>query len=189
MNVTRDEAALALAEIGKAGEKVGRLKGYHQGAPHFVLWGLVWLGANVATQFGVGEGLAWPVGTLVGFAGAIVIGVLQNRGAKSPTSSFDKRIGMRIGLVAIVVAALIFCLINIAQPHSNRQLNAMISILFPFMYMLGGIWAGWRLFAIGFVTAAAILFGFYFVKDWFDLWMGVVGGGSLIASGIWLRTA
>jgi hypothetical protein len=94
-----------------------------------------------------------------------------------------------MGMTAGVSMAFIISVILIAQPETSDQGNAMISIFFPFMYMAAGIWAGWRLFAIGLVTAAAILVGYFWVTDYFDLWMGVFGGGSLIAGGIWLRTA
>jgi hypothetical protein len=57
------------------------------------------------------------------------------------------------------------------------------------MYMGSGIWAGWRLFAIGFVTAAGIMAGFIWIDDYYSLWMGLFGGGSLIAGGLWLRSA
>ena len=88
-----------------------------------------------------------------------------------------------------IVFVFIFCLMMISRPESNREANAMISIIFPFLYMCGGIWAGWRLFAIGLFTAVAILFGYFYVKDWFDLWMAAFAGGSLIAGGLWLRSA
>ena len=58
MNVTRDEAAKALDDIGKAANKVVELKGYHHGAPHFIVWGFVWIFANTITQF-------WPQHTMI----------------------------------------------------------------------------------------------------------------------------
>ena len=77
----------------------------------------------------------------------------------------------------------------IANPESSRDVNTIISIFFPFIYMAAGVWAGWRLFAIGLVTAAAILAGYVWVQEYFELWMGVFAGGSLIAGGLWLRSA
>jgi len=191
MNVTRDEAAQALDDISKASDRVVKLKGYHYGAPHFIVWGFVWLFANTITEFWPQYAqIAWISLLAVGMISSTVLGVLQRRNVKpGPAASVNARIGRRIGMTSGVMFAFIFCLMLIAQPETNREANAMISILFPFLYMCAGLWAGWRLFAIGFVTAAAILVGYYYVKDWFDLWMGVFAGGSLIAGGIWLRTA
>jgi hypothetical protein len=55
--------------------------------------------------------------------------------------------------------------------------------------MGSGIWAGRRLFAIGLVTAAGIMAGFIWIDEYYLLWMGLFGGGSLIAGGLWLRSA
>ncbi|MEZ6029034.1 MAG: hypothetical protein R3C46_04720 [Hyphomonadaceae bacterium] len=192
MNVTREEAAKALDDINRASDRVVQLKGYHHGAPHFIIWGLVWLGANSATYFIPGsDKYAWPAALAFGFVASMIAGILQSR--KWPrgrhASAAERRFGYRMGMTAAVVMAFIVCITLIAQPSTSREINAMISIIFPFLYIAGGIWAGWRLLAIGLVTAAAIMIGFYWLPDHFDLWMGLFGGGSLIAGGIWLRTA
>jgi hypothetical protein len=38
-----------------------------------------------------------------------------------------------------------------------------------------------------FMTAVAILFGFFNIEHYNSLWMGIAGGGSLIDGGLWLR--
>lgn len=191
MTVTRDEAAKALADIGKATDKVVELKGYHQGAPHFIVWGFVWLIANSITQFYPQYAMiAWISLLACGMVASTALSILQARNAQpGAATSLPPGMSRKMGMMSGTIFAFIFCMMWIAQPDTNRQANAMISILFPFLYMCAGIWAGWRLFAIGFVTAAAILFGYFYVKDWFDLWMAVFAGGSLIAGGLWLRSA
>ncbi len=192
MNVTRDEAAKALADIDKASDRVFKLQGYHHGAPHFIIWGLVWLFANCGSYFMPdNEKYFWPVGLAFGFLASMTVGILTSR--KWPkgavASAAERRFGSRMGMTAGVVMAFIVAIVFIARPESAREVNAMISIVFPFLYMAGGVWAGWRLFAIGFLTAVAIIGGYVWVPEHFALWMGVFGGGSLIAGGVWLRTA
>ncbi len=192
MNVTREEAAKALDDIDKASDRVFQLQGYHHGAPHFIIWGLVWLAANSASYFLTDAArFAWPIALAFGFVASTVVGILQSRKwPKGKTASAaERRFGSRMGMTAGIVMLFIVCITLIAQPTDSREINAMISIVFPFLYMAGGIWAGWRLFAIGLVTAAAIIFGYFWLAEHFELWMGLFGGGSLIAGGIWLRTA
>lgn len=192
MNVSREEAAQALDDIGKAGERIIQLKGYHSGAPHFIVWGLVWLFANSISQFWPEQQkLAWPIGVALGFVASTTLGFFQSRQYPRGTQASKKERWMssRFGATGGVVFAFIFCTTAIARPESSRELNAMISILFPFMYMACGVWVGWRLFAIGLVTAVGIVAGYFLIDEYYWLWMGVFGGGSLIAGGIWLRTA
>lgn len=191
MNVTREEAAKALEEVSRASDRILTLKGYNHGAPHFIIWGLVWLVANTVTQFWPGQAnWAWGPGIVIGMIASAVTGILQSRGIKpgAPTS-FDAKTGQRIGLTSLIGLTFITCLIFISQPGTSRETNAMISIFFPFIYMGAGIWAGWRLFAIGLVTAAGIMAGFVWIDEYYALWMGLFGGGSLIAGGLWLRSA
>jgi hypothetical protein len=191
MNVTRDEAAQALKDIDAASDKVVRLKGYHHGAPHFMVWGLVWITANTITQFWLQySNIAWISCLAAGMVLSTFIGFMQSRHVKpGAAAAIDKRVGRNIGITSGIMFVFIFCLISIARPETNREVNAMISILFPFLYMCAGLWAGWRLFAIGLVTAIAIMVGFYYIHEWFDLWMAVFAGGSLLAGGLWLRSA
>ena len=72
-------------------------------------------------------------------------------------------------------------------PLSARQANAFVSLAWAFGYMIAGAWVGWRLFAIGAVAAAAVVFGYQSVAQHYYLWMAACGGGALIAGGLWLR--
>ena len=39
------------------------------------------------------------------------------------------------------------------------------------------------------LVAMLILAGYFGLKDYYFIWLGVVGGCALIAGGLWLRTA
>ena len=49
--------------------------------------------------------------------------------------------------------------------------------------MVAGAWVGWRLFAIGGIAAAAVVFGYLAIGQHYYLWMAGCGGGTLIAGG------
>lgn len=191
MSITQSDAVEALNQIGHAAGKVGRLKAYRHSGVYFIIWGLVWLGANLATHLRPDDaGVAWMVAIAIGFAASLGLGVIQNRRRAALADGWSPPVpSWKVGLTSLVYFGFFVCLFAINAPQSGDQANATISIFFAFAYMAGGVWLGWRLFAIGLVTAAAIMGGFYLLPDMFSLWMGVVGGGALIAGGLWLRSA
>ena len=123
MNVTREEAAKALEEVSQASDRIVTLKGYNQGAPHFVIWGMVWLVANTVTQFWPDQtDWAWGPGVVVGMIASAVTGVIQSRGIKpGAQSSFDVKIARRVGLTSLVTLTFISCLIFISRPETSRE--------------------------------------------------------------------
>lgn len=191
MNVTREEAAEALQTIGRAGEKIGQLKGYHHAAPHLIAWGLVWVVANTVTDLAPQyANLAWmttiPLAVICNF----VFGYLTTRAVKRAGSTETQaRFSGRFVLLGLVFFVFFVSLFTIMKPENDKDVSAVISMFFPFVYMGAGLWLGWRLFAIGAVTVALIMGGYLWLPEHFFLWMGLAGGGALIAGGLWLRSA
>ena len=50
-----------------------------------------------------------------------------------------------------------------------------------------GIWRGLRFRYAGIAVGALTLGGWFWLPEYFLLWMAAVGGGSLILVGLWLR--
>jgi hypothetical protein len=73
--------------------------------------------------------------------------------------------------------------------HSGLQATAFISLFFMFAYMIFGALAGLRVFAVGLVATAAILYGYFSLAQHQFLWLGVCAGGALIVGGLWIRKA
>lgn len=191
MNVTRQEAAEALSEIGKAGGKVVQLKQYHHTAPHFILWGLVWLVGNSVTGLWPEQaGLAWAIVVPAGMIGSFLLGFLSYRREQRPAQPDGaKHYAVRFVLLGLAFSAFFSSIFYFNPPDSAMQASAVVSIFFAFLYIGFGLWFGWRLFAVGVVTAALIAAGYTWLPEYFYLWMGVVSGGSLILGGLWLRSA
>ena len=193
MNVTRDEAARALEEIGQAGGRMHRLSLYADLAPMFLLWGLIWFSANLVTEFRPElSGPAWLTGEVIGTPLTIFLTVRQGRrsGARIRQAGGNpKALGSQMALLGAIAFGFFASIVAVTAPLNGRQIDAFISLFFAFAYALGGIWGGWRLIAIGATTAVAILFGYFALTEHFYLWMGVVGGGALFAGGLWLRKA
>ena len=67
MTMDRDEAEKALAEIRDARGRADRARSYADASPFFILWGLIWLVANVVTGLAPElSGPAWLAGLAIG---------------------------------------------------------------------------------------------------------------------------
>lgn len=190
MTLSKEDAALALDEIGAARARMATLKGYSEAAVHLIIWGLVWMVANTVTDLAPPYGgTAWLACIAVGTLASALKGGTRLRKASQGlgTRVVARPQTWRFGHNFLVIFGFFAALFFVIGPISGRQGNALISLFWCFAYMLTGVWTGWRIFAIGAVTAAATLFGFVALKEHFSLWMGLVGGGSLILGGLWLR--
>ena len=191
MNISRDEAAAALGEVDKAGERVKTVQLYAGAAPFMILWGAIWLVGNGVVDLWPQHGFtAWIVCTSAGMATSLWLTIRnslswERRYALSPLER--RALGRRFALLGITLIAFFPATFAVVGPLGPRQGNAFASLIWAFVYMAAGAWVGWRLFAIGLVTAVAIEFGFFFIHQHYFMWMGVVGGGALIAGGLWLR--
>jgi hypothetical protein len=191
MSISRDEAAAALGEIEQAGGRARTVQMYSAAAPFLILWGCIWLFANATVDLAPPwGGRAWMAGLVVGTVLTLYWTIRNSLTWKHryPMSGHERAaIGRRASLLGVTLVSFFPAMLAVAGPLSGRQVNALISLLWAFVYMAAGAFIGWRLFAIGVVTAAAILFGYFFLHTHYGLWMAIVGGGALIAGGLWLR--
>lgn len=186
MNVSRDEAEHALADIAAAGDRSARLQAYRRIAPYLILWGGIWLVANLVTDLcPVWSNAAWLTLDVLGAVLSVWFGIRRRRLEAGTTDRLDQ--GWRWGLCFAVIFAFFVATLLILQPVNARQLVAYISIVWTFLYTALGVWLGMRLFAIGAVASLLIVIGYLAVDAHFFLYMGLVAGGALMAGGLWLR--
>jgi hypothetical protein len=98
-----------------------------------------------------------------------------------------RAIGRRIGLTMLVFYAFLFAIFAVLRPRNPVVSGAVIPLLVAAIYAVMGIWSGLRFLYIGIALAALTLGGWFWLPHYFLLWMAVVGGGSLILVGLWLR--
>jgi hypothetical protein len=193
VNVSRDEAARALEEIGRADTRMRRLSVYADMAPTLMLWGLIWVVNNLITEFAPAlTERAWQVAMLVGTPLTLFLTIRHARrmGARiRQAGGNDRAIGRRMALMGATAFVFFAAVVAIVGPLDARRSCALISLFFAVGYAIGGIWGGWRLFTIGAVIAAAVVFGYLELQQHFFLWMSLVGGGALFTGGLWLRKA
>ncbi|SDI19684.1 hypothetical protein [Paraburkholderia phenazinium] len=182
MSLSSGQASQALRELEAVTQRSGQLYRYQRFAPMLILWGVIWLiGFSSSHFFPAHAFWAWIALDVIGISGCIYLG---RRGKQDASNSTSWR------WLASIFSIVVFYIVvqNILQPVSGPQSAALISLIVALCYFLGGVWIGARLAITGIVVAALTLIGFYMFPAYFLLWMAVVGGGSLILAGVWLRT-
>ena len=187
MNISPQDASKALGEIEQARGRSRAFHFYSGVGPYFILWGLIWVVADLATEFLPSPAWIWPAAAT---AGGILSGVLPMfLGPRyRPPLDRPRRPGRGI-LTYLVFFAFCAGIFTLMWPASPRAIHAFWGVLFGSVYMLAGIWWGARGFVIGLLLFALSLIGFLYIREHFFLFMGVVGGGAMILGGLWINRA
>ena len=72
-------------------------------------------------------------------------------------------------------------------PDLDRKIAAYWATVPMFAYVLTGLWLDRFFVWLGALVTVATLGGYVFIADYFFLWMAVIGGGSLVVSGLFIR--
>lgn len=180
MPITRDEAANALRDITQTERKSGEAYGYQRGAPHLIVWGVVWAIGYGLTYFKPGWQLTWPVLSIAGAVASFWIGSRMRS---------DVTTGWRYLATLVAIIIFIAALFSVLPPQNGSQVGAFFPLLVSLFYAIVGIWAGGRrLIVLSALIVVLTLIGFFYLPQYFALWMAVVGGGGLVVGGLWLRS-
>lgn len=182
MEITREEAERALADIHQAMAQARRTIAYG-GAPYYMmLWGVIWFLGYLGGQFlpGPQSGIAWLVLDLFGVVASIWIGYRLSTRVRTP-------MGPRLGLLWLAMLVYGVLIVWIANPTSSNQLDLLISLVAMLGYVMSGIWIGARLSWVGLLVTALAVLGYFLLPAFFSLWMAVLGGGLIFGSGLYIQ--
>jgi hypothetical protein len=182
MPLSKQQAEAALQDIGQVEHRAFTFRGYERGAPHLVLWGVIWmLGYGFAGVFPESAWLIWMVLWGCGLLGSYLIG----RAAGSTNAHV--RSNWRLLASGAALFAFVMATYAVMAPQNSAQFGAFPPLIIAFIYMLAGIWGGVRWMIAGLVVGTLTLIGYVFLREHFMLWMAAVGGGALILTGAWMR--
>lgn len=191
MNISRQDAAAALASVESADRRMDTLRVYRDAAPFLQLWGAIWFIANLATDLWPQQiSMVWLLATGIGCVATAALIVWQvRRRARLGLGSREHRklIGRRFTLLGITILAYFVAMGLVVGHLDGRQSNAFFSLFWALTYMAAGSWLGARLFLTGAVAVVGIVAGFLFIHEHFALWMAFFAGGPLTLGGFWLR--
>jgi hypothetical protein len=187
MNVSPSEAEEALAAIQAMAQRTRRSIASSGTHITLIVTGIVWLIGFTCTQFLPKEVTAyvWAGLSILGGALGTALGFRMGSRVRSPaTAPMVKRVGLFWLLLILYGAATI----AIARPTDGKQATMLI-ILF---IMLGQLAMG-LLFSFSSawwtlpITALALA-GYFLLPGIFYLWMAILGGGGMIALGLYVRS-
>lgn len=187
MNIDAKAAASALKDIDRATARTAAFSGYRRSWPSFLVWGLVWSGANITQQFAPEwANVTWMIGLVAGISSSIFVGMsarpLAATGATRPTMA--RYIG-----AGLIIAVAISAVFNIVGVRDAVTANAAMSLFVAAAYAVMGLWHGSRFLCLGLLLGGVIIAGWAYGREYFALWMGLAGGGALILTAFWLRRA
>lgn len=176
------EAANALQEISRAEQQSQQAYHYQKAAPHLFLWGVIWIVGYAVTYARPHWYLLWAFLTVIGVLGSFFVS--WRTPAKDARASF----GWRYAATFIAVFLFIEALFAILPPVSSLQIDAFFPLFIALWYVLLGIWTrGTRIALLGLALGLLTVGGYFWLHQYFLLWMAGLGGGALILGGFWLR--
>jgi hypothetical protein len=124
----------------------------------------------------------WWMG--LGLMGAVISVVIgRNQNARRAGASW------RMDALFLIVWLFSAALFAMLHPSNGLQVGAYFPLLFAAIYAAIGLWMGLRYILVGVFMAVATLAAYFYLRDYFFHWMALVGGGSLLLTGLWMRRA
>ncbi|HEY5085276.1 MAG TPA: hypothetical protein VII48_12165 [Rhizomicrobium sp.] len=179
--ITTREATDVLREAATTERRSAEAYSYSRSAPFLILWGLIWI-AGYGGMAMLPEQQAGWLWFALSAAGTGISIWLGNTRAKARGRS-----GWRFGALVVIAFAFTFALFSVLPPTNELQVGAFSPLLLAAIYAAIGLWQGLRFVLVAVFLTAATLGAYFFLKDFFFVWMAVVGGGSLLLTGLWMR--
>src|ERR1039457_619971 len=125
MPISTEEAAEALKNIALVQRRASILRGYERGAPHVILWGLIWaVGYGLSDLVPSIAGPAWLVLNVVGVAGSFLLGRAAVVGV--PMAGVY---GRRFAALSATMLAFILATYYVMKPRDAVQFGAFPALL------------------------------------------------------------
>jgi hypothetical protein len=186
MNITPLEAEEALAAIQAISQKTRRAIANSGAYLFLIAWGIVWLLGFSASQFLAQEvaGYAWIALDSLGGLASAVIGFRMSNNIRSATPITS---GKRIAVFWLLLFLYCIVAIAIAWPVNGKQISMFIILFVMVGWMAMGLLLSFGSFWFGLILTALALVGYFGFPGIYYLWMAILGGGGMIALGLYIR--
>jgi len=187
MQVSPSEAQEALADIQTMMQKTRHSIASSGAHVSLIATGIVWLVGFMCTQFLSGPivGTIWVGLSIVGSALATVLGVRRGRRVRSPSAAATAK---RVGLIWLLLVVYCMAAIAVAWPIDGKQLTVFIVLFVMTGWGAMGLLLSFASVWPGLIIIALVLIGYFLLPNFFYLWMAILGGGGMIALGLYIRS-
>jgi hypothetical protein len=190
MSISPQEASAALDSIHEASASVSQRRAHNHAAPYLILWGCIWAVCNAVSQFWpMWSGKVWLTANILGTAGTVWLAV--NTATRTHRDSLNRAEGRAIGrsfaMLGVTMICYFIAMFLVLSPLTGRKTGAFISLFWTLAYMAAGAWVGVRLFTTGLVGTIGIVLSYLYAGQYYPLALAIMGGGTLIAGGLWMR--
>lgn len=186
MNISPDEAEEALAAIQKVTQKTRRSIASGGAYVFLIITGIVWLVGFLATQFLSSEIVVyiWVGVSLLGTALSIPLGRRTSGRVHNPSFNATAK---RAGIFWVLLILYGIAAIAIAGPKDGKQATMLIILFIMLGQLAMGLLLSFSATWWALPITALALAGYFLLPDYFYLWMAVLGGGGMIALGLYIR--
>lgn len=186
MDISPHEAEEALETIRNITQKTRHAIARGGTYITLIVTGVVWLIGFICTQFlpQTVTGYIWAGLSIIGGIMGTILGVQMGKRVRSPmTIPTAKRIGMFWLLLALYAVVIIL----LAHPVDGKQATLFIILFIMLGQLAMGLLFSFSSFWWALPVSALALVGYLFLPNIFYLWMAILGGGGMIALGVYIR--
>jgi hypothetical protein len=187
MKVSPTEAEESLVAIQNITQKTRHSVASSGAYVSLIVTGIVWLVGFLSTQYLPGPitAIIWIGMSILGSVVGVLLGNRLGRRVRNPA------IGVNAKRAAIFWLLLIFfCIaaIAVAGPTDGKQVTMYVILFIMIGQLSMGLLISYATVWWSVPIAALGLVGYFLLPDIFYLWMGVLGGGGMIAFGLYIRS-
>ncbi len=186
MNISPEEAEQALKAIQAVTQKTRRSIASSGAYIFLIITGMVWLVGFLATQFLTGAIVAyiWVGMSLLGTAISIPMGARLGKRVHSPSFDPTARRAVAFWLLLVLYA---IAVIAIARPADGKQVTMFVILFIMIGQLATGLLSSFSSVWWALPITALALVGYFLFPGIFYLWMGLLGGGGMIALALYIR--
>jgi hypothetical protein len=187
MTISQAEAATALRDIEETTARTVEMRAYRHASPHLVLWGLIWVvGYALMGLLPIHQwALVWLPLDLAGVAGSVVI--MSRARARSPRAAAAGPSPLPMLVTMLFIFLFVTSVYVVFAPSRHEPYLVFPALVLGLVYVVLGAWKMRRMAWIGAAVFLLAMAGFLFLRPWLPFWLAAVGGGGLVAGGLWLR--